>query len=289
MTSLNDAQKSMSLRARRIEELIRIQNPELLDLFFTYQNEAIAARVLLDRDLQNLAIGAEILEVGGGILSLALQLASEGYRITTVEPVGDGFNGIAYIMEKFLSVAFDESIEFTLIKSPIEDCNFDKEFDFIFSINVMEHLLDPIGVMKQLHSYLLVGAKYRFLCPNYDFPYEPHFGKWIPKRRNGAFFLPASRAVSEQYSDPKGLYSSLNFLTLRKVESAANSLNIRIVAKRSAFYELLVRSLNDEGLQKRHKLLSKLVKSVGRLKILSLSRRLAPRFQPTMDVDVYRD
>jgi hypothetical protein len=74
----------------------------------------------------------------GGILALAIQLASEGFTVMTVEPVGEGFTGISFIMGVFMQVAQKEELVFNLIKSPIEECSFHSNFDFIFSINVME-------------------------------------------------------------------------------------------------------------------------------------------------------
>ena len=75
----------------------------------------------------------------GGILALAAQLASEGFTVTTVEPVSEGFTGIEYIMNVFSEFAQSETLKFSLIEILIEDYEYDREFDFIFSINVMEH------------------------------------------------------------------------------------------------------------------------------------------------------
>jgi 2-polyprenyl-3-methyl-5-hydroxy-6-metoxy-1,4-benzoquinol methylase len=95
MVLLETAEEAMTRRGKLAEGLILSERPELIDLFFTYQNEAIAARKFLDSNLNKLNSGAQILEVGGGILALAVQLASEGFMVTTVEPVGEGFTGIS--------------------------------------------------------------------------------------------------------------------------------------------------------------------------------------------------
>ena len=42
-------------------------------------------------------------------------------------------------------------------------------------MNVMEHVEDPALAVDRLTAMLVPGASYRFLCPNYLFPYEPHF------------------------------------------------------------------------------------------------------------------
>ncbi|MEJ0009457.1 MAG: hypothetical protein WDN72_02370 [Alphaproteobacteria bacterium] len=66
--------------------------PELLPLFDTLAQEARAARDWLGQELGNLPRGASILEVGGGALLLSCQLAREGFAVTAVDPLGDGFS-----------------------------------------------------------------------------------------------------------------------------------------------------------------------------------------------------
>ena len=105
MAAFETAEIKMRHRGELVGAVIALERPDLLDLYFTYQNEAKVARKLLDINLKELNVGAEILEVGGGILALSIQLASEGFKVTTVEPVVEGFTGIAYIMKVFLDIA----------------------------------------------------------------------------------------------------------------------------------------------------------------------------------------
>lgn len=108
----------MNKRAKIVEGMIVGQRPDLLKLFLTYQNEAMVARKFLQSSLEELKPGSEILEIGGGILALATQLASEGFKVTTVEPVGEGFTEINYLMNLFTEVASTESLDFELMRSP---------------------------------------------------------------------------------------------------------------------------------------------------------------------------
>lgn len=288
MVLFETAEKEMARRAKIAEDAIAVERPELLELYFTYQNEAIAARRFLDSSLRELDYGAEILEVGGGVLALAIQLASEGFKVTTVEPVGEGFTDISYIMNVFLEIAREEKIVFALINSPIEYCTFDLKFDFIFSINVMEHLKDPYSVLIQIAQYLKAGCFYRFFCPNYDFPYEPHFGRWLGSRSEKAFFLPQHRAVSTLIPEREiqGLYSSLNFLTLKKIKQALKHRNILLSANNNSLYEVMNRSIYDSELKKRHKGLTILVRFLFFLKLHYLAKLVPVNYQPIMDVKI---
>lgn len=287
MVSLETAEEIMARRGKIVEGLILSERPEFISLFSTYQNEAIAARKLLDSSLSELNFEAQILEVGGGILALAVQLASEGFTVTTVEPVGEGFTGISFIMEVFMEIAREENLVFNLIRSPIEHCEFGHKFDFIFSINVMEHLNNPFPVLLQMVSNLEDGGKYRFFCPNYDFPYEPHFGKWLFLRKNRAFYLQGRRAKSNSIpiEEALGLYRSLNWITLNKIAKYSHLKRIKIKSKQMAFYNLLERAIYDKELNLRHGVLTSIVKLIHLFKFHHLAKIVPARYQPVMDVE----
>jgi 2-polyprenyl-3-methyl-5-hydroxy-6-metoxy-1,4-benzoquinol methylase len=141
--------------------------------------------------LTELENGARILEVGGGILALSIQLASEGFEVTSVEPVGSGFSDIQYLMDTFKKIAHNEKVKFDLLNLPIEECVFDQKFDFIFSINVMEHLEDSGLVFVSLASLLKPTAKYRFFVQIMTFPTNPTL-------ENGSLSAKTSHSTSKK-------------------------------------------------------------------------------------------
>ncbi len=288
--SLNKAVDTMTLRGLIVEDVIRAENPELLDIFMTYQNEAIAARKFIHGSLSKLKPGDEILEVGGGIQALAIQLASEGFKITSVEPASESFNSIKPILKLF-SEKQENTNNYHLIQKPIEECEFKKKFDFIFSINVMEHLLNPYSVILQLVDCLNHNGIYRFFCPNYDFPYEPHFGKWLWSRKNQAFFLKSSRAKNLRLrsEDQIELYNSINFITVNKVRKFCNSKNLVAFVDNEALPRLVQRSLTDLGLRSRHLHLVKFIESLNSLGLLGLAKIVPSRFQPIMDISLTKE
>jgi len=288
MVSLEVAQNEMVRRGKIAEGLIALESPELLNLFLTYQNEAVFARKFLDNSLIELDSGAEVLEIGGGVLALAIQLASEGFKVTTVEPIGSGFSDISFIMKIFLEIASNENLDFKLIESPIEVCLFDHEFDFIFSINVMEHLKDPYLVLHQMVETLKPGGQYRFFCPNYDFPYEPHFSKWLWQRRKNSFFLEASRAngLNLDSNEQKNLYESLHFITLRKLKSFCREKQIQFFVNKYALSNLIDRALYDSNLKGRHRTLTIILKILNVSGLVRIAPYVNPSLQPIIDVTV---
>lgn len=280
----------MIRRGLIVEDLIRTENPELLDIFMTYQNEAIEARKFIHGSLSKLKPGDEILEVGGGIQALAIQLESEGFKITSVEPASESFNSIKPILKLFSEMP-ENAKNYDLRQEPIEECEFGKTFDFIFSINVMEHLVDPYSVILQLVEYLNHNGSYRFFCPNYDFPYEPHFSKWLWHRKNNAFFLTSSRAQNLRLrsEDQIELYNSINFITVNKIRKFCNSQNLVAFVDNKALFRLMLRSLTDVGLRYRHLHLVKLVESLNSIGVLALAKFIPSRFQPIMDITITKN
>jgi 2-polyprenyl-3-methyl-5-hydroxy-6-metoxy-1,4-benzoquinol methylase len=289
MTLLHNAHESMVRRGKLVENLVLLERPELLSLFRTYQNEALEARKLLDSSLNKIDPHAEILEVGGGILALTVQLASEGFEVTTVEPVGKGFTNIGYLINMYLRIAEQENIRFNFIESPIEKSQFQNKFDFIFSINVMEHLKDPFSVVIHLMKYLNKFGKIRFFCPNYDFPYEPHFQRWLFTRRNEAFYLPISRAKSKliDASEWANVYCSLNFLTLSKLDKFFSAANIQYEYNKNTLRDLLQRAVDDAELQNRHKMITYGLKLVVKFRMIGLINLLPKKFWPVIDIEIY--
>jgi 2-polyprenyl-3-methyl-5-hydroxy-6-metoxy-1,4-benzoquinol methylase len=182
-----EAVRMMQKTSDYIENIVKTIRPDLLNTFYTYSNEAIQARKILSQDLLNLKYGDAILEVGAGILALSTQLSREGFKVTAVEPIQEGFEEINFIMNLYLTLSINDGIGLKLVKSQIELSQFTEKFDYIFAFNVFEHISKPYEVVKQLKSELKQNSSLRILCPNYNFPYEPHFRRILFLRKNKAF------------------------------------------------------------------------------------------------------
>lgn len=115
----------------------------------------------------------KILEVGGGIHLLTKYLHQD-YDITSIEP-GGFTNFTDELRNKILN-----QHKLKVYTTTVEKFTTKTNFDFIFSINVLEHtndikqhILSCINLLKDEHSLLFIQ------CPNYTFPFEPHFYKWF--------------------------------------------------------------------------------------------------------------
>lgn len=265
--------------------------PDLLPILNIYQSEAQFGRRYIDTDLAGLAKGAEVLEVGAGSLLLSCQLVREGFRVTALEPLGEGFSHFNRLRKLVLERA--ESLECVphILDVCAEDISSESSFDYAFSINVMEHVNDVYAVIARVGASLKPGACYRFTCPNYLFPYEPHFN--IPtlfsKKLTESFFR-QKIFQKKELLDPAGVWRSLNWITVRKLKKIVNKLpSLRIEFNKLFLVSTLERIGTDKEFALRRSVLMKsLILWMVRLRLHRLAGFLPAMIQPVIDCTVIR-
>ncbi|MFM0011353.1 class I SAM-dependent methyltransferase [Paraburkholderia sediminicola] len=279
------------LLLRDLRELVRHDAPDLLETFDGYAGEVRFGRALIADDLARLPNGAKILEVGAGSLMLSCVLASEGYEVTALEPVGRGFSHFARLQSIVAGYAARKGVLPELMPSSGEELDAVDRFDYAFSVNVMEHVNDVALVLERVHASLRRGGMYRFMCPNYAFPYEPHFNlptllsrtltekvmwRWIVRSKN--------------VLDPMGTWRSLNWITVRSVRRICRQrLTTEPVFDQLIFQTFLSRALSDEAFQaRRGPLLRGMITGLQRTGLLGLSRLIPVALLPVMDCRITR-
>lgn len=271
----------------QVRKLVEIEKPHLRHLFDIMAAEARFARAWLDEDLKRLPKAAPVLEVGGGVFLLTCQLAREGFLITAIEPVGAGFGSFEELGTLVLDHAAKQGVQPTIARCKAEDFQSDTRYALAFSVNVMEHIEAPDQAVARVSASLSAGGSYRFLCPNYLFPYEPHFniptvggkaltGRLMRKRIEG----------SSRVDDPAGLWKSLNWITVRDVRRMARADgSLRLHFRTSTLTWMLERALSDEEFAKRRAgWMVSAIRMAGKLGLLRLASILPAMFQPVMDV-----
>ena len=149
-------------------------------------------------------------------------MRSLGYDITALEPSASGFDFFAKIQAVVLEEA---ATDLPVLHIRAEELSPPDHgaFQFIFSVNVLEHISDITGAMRGMASVLVPVGHMWHTCPNYIFPYEPHYGiPLIP------LFPRATRLLLPRRISGEGLWRSLNFITyfgLKRL-SQANGLTI---------------------------------------------------------------
>jgi SAM-dependent methyltransferase len=275
----------------RVRRHVEDASPHLSSLLESTAGEARFARAWLDDELRRLPPAAQILEVGGGVFLLACQLAREGFAVTAIEPIGSGFGAFKELGAIVLSVAATEGAEPRIMYCTAEDFTTDARFALAYSVNVMEHVAAPERAIARITAALSPGGSYRFLCPNYLFPYEPHFN--IPTFGSKALTWRLMRREVEGNStvdDPTGLWGSLNWISVPQVRRYARSAgSLELSFRRSTLTWMLERAVSDpQFARRRARWMISIIGAAKTLGVLRLASLVPPLLQPIMDVSLVR-
>jgi 2-polyprenyl-3-methyl-5-hydroxy-6-metoxy-1,4-benzoquinol methylase len=239
------------------------QSIEFKESFSTYMSEAEWGWHLIKDYVIELHKPATILELGAGPKILSAFIAKLGHEVSALEPASPGFSVMKELGHSVEEFALKKSIEFKSIQDTGENFNQVNTFDFAFSINVMEHVTSVEKTLDNVVSSLKVGGTYFFVCPNYSFPFEPHFSSptLINKRLTDLYMR--DRAIRKS-SDPKNsadVWNSLNWITARQVKAWANNRDdIKVYISRRSLKMYLNRSTGSKEFNSRHPIISRLSK-----------------------------
>ncbi len=271
--------------------IVEYQSPHLLRLFQIFAQEARFGRQWLAASLAHIQPGDAVLEIGAGLMLLSCQLASEGYCVTALEPTGEGFSHFSELQEIVLGYAHKRGVAPRLLRIPVEELEEETGFALAYSINVMEHVASVSAAIKNVSRAVKPGGEYRFICPNYLFPYEPHFE--MPtffSKSLTRFFLGAQILRSAKVPDPAGLWASLNWITVATVRRGASDIgDITVHFDRSAFRVALERAVYDKEFSaRRANWIRVLARALVHLRIHRMTEHLPPQFHPLIDCTIAR-
>jgi SAM-dependent methyltransferase len=158
-----------------------------------------------------------VLEVGGGIGAVAACLAHLAFGVVAIESGGPGFEDMLILqraVDAALTSLFRPSESLVIHPIGVEDLDPEVHgrFDVVLYANVLEHVGDPLLALDRMQAVLKVGGIQTHVCPNYAFPYEPHF--FVPLL---PFRPAATRKLLPRSMTGTGLWASLNFVTARQV------------------------------------------------------------------------
>ena len=270
-----------------VRQHVDAEAPHLRPLFDVMAGEARFARSWLEDDLKRLPEGASILEVGAGVFLLTYELAREGFVITAVEPTGVGFGAFEELGNMVLALAARDGMAPRVVRCKAEEFTSDGRFEFAFSVNVMEHIEAPGVAIERISASLSSGGSYRFLCPNYLFPYEPHFN--IPtvgsKRLTERVFRRRIQGDTKA-RDPMGLWKSLNWITVPQVKRmAAADASLEVAFQRGTLASMIERTVDDvEFAKRRAPWMVAAIRMLKATRLLSLASLIPATCQPLMDV-----
>jgi len=281
---------SINMWLAELREYFISTEPDILYLFDTYADEALYGRNYIASDLKHLHPGARVLEVGAGSLLLSSQLVREGFDVTAIEPFGHGFSHFIRMQQLILKKSAASGCLPNCLSMMAEDFSEHNSYDFAFSINSMEHVYDIERVIVNIKNSLHLGANYHFTCPNYLFPYEPHFNIPIILSKSLTKKILYRKIVRSKMPDPSGVWESLNWITINTIKNIVRKHpDIEAVFNKRILESTLERIVHDKTFaSRRSPAVSKIISFLVQIKIHKLGRLIPAIFQPNMDCKLHK-
>ena len=255
-------------------------------LLDTYCNEARVGLALIE---PNLRVGMRVLEVGSGIGLLGSILAQNDIDVVGIEP---GAAGFGFMPELAAIIASDMKRQKSFVALPIGVAQLDEavhgRFDFIFSINVLEHLRELDEAVAAMSRVLAPDGNMVHMCPNYAVPYEPHLT--IP-------LIPGFPRLTKHLFPARvrhypGLWEDLNFITASRLRRLGKKNQLTVTFDPSVMGAMVRRLLTDHIFAERQSRLiraaSNIVLMIGGLAIIDrippeLASPMVARFRKSKD------
>jgi SAM-dependent methyltransferase len=182
-------------------------------------------------------------------------------------------------------------VQLKLIESTIEEFFDTERFDYIFSINAFEHVRDVEQAITNTYLSLKHGGALRIYCPNYHFPYEPHFNiptlisKKLTEYVFGNFILTSSRMPQ-----PKETWEGLNWINVTQVSKFLSSRFGNSPKFNSlATFRIFTRAIDDvQFSERRSRWVNWVLRAIHHAGLMNLFRYLPIKFSPVMDFRLER-
>lgn len=229
---------------------------------------------------------AQVLEIGAGTGLLASLIAPRVAALDALEPLGSGFATWSGMLGFAAARSGGALRPLNLTAEALAES---ARYDLIYSINVLEHVADWRAALRNAWRALRPGGRALMLFPNYDVPYEPHFG--LPILGTKALTARAFRARIARHEaerDGAGLWESLNFIRASEVSAFARAEGLGLRFDRDIMRRMFDRVATDPEFRARRGRLAPLLRGA---QALGLGRALAaagPRLQPYLRVELHR-
>jgi 2-polyprenyl-3-methyl-5-hydroxy-6-metoxy-1,4-benzoquinol methylase len=182
--------------------------------------------------------GQELLEIGGGIGLVYGYLKSNGFSIHSIEPSASGFEGYyETALELFNTLKIDKSHWYPLLAQ--DSHKIGKNFDIIFSNNVLEHIKDLKSTFNVLKGVLKPRGLMVHNTVNYIIPYEPHFKIVLVP------LIPRLTEVFRPGIRHSKVWKGLNFITTRQIKLVCESCDLDVVFDKGVLLRTLRRLEED--------------------------------------------
>jgi len=273
-------------------ELVSRCPREVQERFTTYVAEALFFRSFFRADLERLEPGSHVVEIGSGIGLLARLIAADGFAVTAFEPQAAGFGQMHQLSEMLQRCWRGEQCHVTFVNERFEPAaGDDQRASLIIGVHVIEHVREPLDLIVGATRSLTATGAARFICPNYAFPYEPHFDvpTFFNKRLTGRLL----RAVIDRSSieDARRFWDDLSWPTTHALRRSLHAVGVEHQFSRAALIAYMSRLDEAAFVQRKHSVfrVARVVKPlfetaarhapIAIIPIIDLTTRLAASFE----------
>ena len=186
-----------------------------------------------------------ILEIGSGTSILLNELSKKFPKknFFGLDPHEKGFDDYEQISKKI-----PKSKNLTLFHDTLIEFKTKTKFDLIFSFNVFEHLENQNNYIKRSNQLLSESGKSLILCPNYDFPYEPHFVIPIIFNKEMTYRIFKKKIINhEKTTGEHGLWDGLNLCSKKTIQKNLKKKGYNFIFDFSIKDRFLDRIDNDQS------------------------------------------
>ena len=187
-----------------------------------------------------------ILEIGSGtgILISELKKIFPNKKFIGIDPNESGFHNYRDISEKLKL----EKKNLGILNINIDNFKKDEKNDFIFSINVFEHVREQKKYLEKTYELLEKNGRNIIFFPNYDFPYEPHFVLPIIFNKKITYKVFKNKILNhEKKTQEIGLWEGINMNGKKSIEKIMKKKNYNYSFDYSIQERILDRLSNDES------------------------------------------
>lgn len=215
----------------------------------------------------NVLVGKEkILEIGGGIGLVYVYLKMLGFDITSIEPGEPGYNKSYKTGLEIMKILNINSSEWYNYKAE-ELGKLNKQFDYIISNNVLEHIPKLEDAILAMKLSLKKDGIMIHSCPNYLIPYECHYNSWLIP-----IFPKLTKFINNKL---KGfLWDNINFITSIRIFKICKNNNLKINFLQGTMFNAFERLEQNVEYRKRQKNLWVLYLILKKFHILNLFKKM---------------
>jgi SAM-dependent methyltransferase len=221
-----------------------------------------------------------LLEVGAGSLILSTYLACRGFDVTALEPMSEEFEFFEDLARPMRDAAARAGASLRLVQQSVDQFDAVDMFDVVFSINALEHMANPLGAMDIMYRAVRPGGRLLVHCPNYDVPFDSHFGivlMTLNKRVN-------ERVYGRRFDTMRGVWNGLTFIRQSVVTRYCAAQGYRVSFNGGMLRDAVLRLRDDDVFSAR---MPRLLRAAGRFfthpRIVAALGRVPLRFQTPME------